>query len=109
MAEDFGTDLCWNNETTLGTVTGDDNLKQSIINRLNTTYDELNWIYADYGCNYRDYLGLKANETTMEFIKNSIKQSLEEEPRIEDYELDISNKGDGVSETDRSTYPFPEK
>jgi phage baseplate assembly protein W len=97
MAEDFGTDLCWNSsETTLGTVTGEDNLKQSIINRLNTRYEELNWVYANYGCNYRDYLGLKNNDTTLEFIKNSIKQSLEEETRIETYDLELSYIGDGV-------------
>ena len=97
MAEDFGTDLCWNSsETTLGTVTGDENVTQSIINRLNTRYEELNWIYGDYGCNYRDYLGLKNNNTTLEFIKNSIKQALSEEPRIEDYDLNLSYAGNGV-------------
>ena len=97
MAEDFGTDLCWNSsETRLGTVTGDDNIKQSIINRLNTRYEELNWVYSDYGCNYRDYLGLKNNDTTLEFIKNSIKQALEEESRIESYDLELFYMGNGV-------------
>ena len=97
MAEDFGTDLCWNSsETTLGTVTGDNNIKQSVINRLNTRYEELNWVYRDYGCNYRDYLGLKNNDTSLEFIKNSIKQSLSEESRIENYDLELSYLGNGV-------------
>lgn len=97
MAEDFGTDLCWNSsETTLGTVTGDNNIKQSVINRLNTRYEELNWVYNDYGCNYRDYLGLKNNDTSLEFIKNSIKQSLSEESRIENYDLELSYLGNGV-------------
>jgi phage baseplate assembly protein W len=97
MADDFGTDLSWNtSETSLGTVTGKDNLQQSVINRLNTTYDELNWVYGNYGCNYRDYLGLKSNKTTLEFIKNSIKQSLEEDDRIGDYSLELSYIGDGV-------------
>ena len=91
---DFGTDLSWNkNDTVLETVTGEENLIQSVINRLNTTYTELGWIYNAYGCNYRNYLGLKKNDTTLEFIKNSIKQSLEEENRITNYDLELSYIG----------------
>lgn len=93
---DFGTDLSWNkSDNSLGTVTGEENLLQSITNRLNTTYEEFGWVYNDYGCNYRDYLGLQSNETNLEFIKNSIKQSLEEESRINDYDLELSYIGDG--------------
>lgn len=93
---DFGTDISWNQSNTkLGTVTGEENLLQSIINRLNTSYEEFAWVYEGYGCNYRDYLGLKSNETNLEFIKNSIKQSIEEEERIEDYDLELSYIGDG--------------
>lgn len=94
--DDFGTDLCWNSTVDkLETVTGDDNLTQSIRNRLSTTYDELGWIYEDYGCNYRDYLGLKTDDESLEFIKNSIQQSLEEDDRIGEFELDVSYQGDG--------------
>lgn len=97
MADDFGTDICWNNNTNdLGTVTGEDNLKQSIVNRLTTTYEELGWVYTDYGCNYRDYLGLKTNDESLEFVKNSIKESLEKDDRIESFDLDLSYLGDGV-------------
>lgn len=88
---DFGTDLNWNgSETELKTVTGDDNIIQSVKNRLNTDYDELNWIYNNYGCNYKQFLGDRATDTTLEFIKNSIKQSLDEEERIDDYDLELS-------------------
>ena len=88
---DFGTDLNWNgSETELTTVTGDENIIQSITNRLNTNYDELNWIYNNYGCNYKQFLGDRATDTTLEFIKNSIKQSLDEEERINGYDLELS-------------------
>lgn len=88
---DFGTDLNWNgSETELTTVTGDENIIQSIQNRLNTDYDELNWIYNNYGCNYKQFLGDRATNTTLEFIKNSIKQSLDEEERIDSYDLELS-------------------
>lgn len=88
---DFGTDLNWNgSETELTTVTGDANIIQSVKNRLNTDYGELNWIYSNYGCNYRQFLGVKATDTTLEFIKNSIKKSLDEEERINGYDLELS-------------------
>lgn len=88
---DFGTDLNWNgSETELTTVTGDENIIQSVKNRLNTNYDELNWIYNNYGCNYKQFLGDRATDTTLEFIKNSIKQSLDEEERINGYDLELS-------------------
>ena len=49
-SDDFGTDISWTASTTeLGTVTGKDNMRQSIQNRISTTYDELNWVYTDYG------------------------------------------------------------
>lgn len=88
---DFGTDLNWNgSDNELTTVTGDDNIIQSVKNRLNTDYDELNWIYNNYGCNYKQFLGDRATDTTLEFIKNSIKQSLDEEERIDSYDLELS-------------------
>lgn len=88
---DFGTDLNWNgSETELTTVTGDENILQSVKNRLNTNYEELNWIYNNYGCNYRQFLGVKVTDTALEFIKNSIKKSLDEEERIDSYDLELS-------------------
>lgn len=98
MAEDdFGTDISWNASTTeLGTVTGEENMIQSIKNRLQTSYDELDWVYEDYGCNYRDYLGLKSDDESLEFVKNSIKDSLEADDRIGGFDLELSYVGDGV-------------
>lgn len=88
---DFGTDINWTgNKTELTTVTSDENILQSVKNRLNTNYDELNWIYNHYGCNYKQFLGDRATDTTLEFIKNSIKQSLDEEKRIDNYDLELS-------------------
>ena len=93
---DYGTDLIWTNEPVLSTVKNDDNTLQHIRNRLQTSYDELNWIYDSYGCNYRNYLGMKFNDEYMEFIKNSISQSLQEDEQIMDFDLSLSYLGDGV-------------
>lgn len=92
---DYGTDIEWTNNTTLNTVTGDDNTIQHIINRIQTEYTELDWIYDSYGCNYRQYLGFKSNNEALELIKNCIKQSLKEDDLIEDYDLELSYIGDG--------------
>jgi len=93
---DYGTDLTWTNDTTLQTVSDTDNVEQHIRNRLTTNYEELGWVYESYGCNYRQYLGMKVNDESLEFIKNSISQSLEEDENIEDYDLSLSYLGDGV-------------
>ena len=93
---DFGTDLSWNkSSTSLEVVTDDENIIQSVTNRLNTTTDELAWLYTNYGCNYYEYLGLKKNNTSLEFIKNSIKQALDNDERITSYDLELSYIGDG--------------
>ena len=93
---DYGTDLTWTNEPVLSTVKNDDNTLQHIRNRLQTSYDELNWIYDSYGCNYRNYLGSKTKDEQLEFIKNSIGQSLKEDEGIDEFDLSLSYLGDGV-------------
>lgn len=93
---DYGVDLQWTNNPNLTTVKDEDNLLQHIKNRLQTDYEELNWIYDSYGCNYRQYLGLKINEESLEFIKNSITQSLQEDENITDFDLSLSYIGNGV-------------
>lgn len=89
---DYGTDIEWTTDTTLQTVTGPDNTAQHIINRINTVYEELDYIYDTYGCNYTDYMGRKSDDTVLELIKNSITQSLKEDSLIDDFDLSLSYK-----------------
>ena len=93
---DYGVDLTWNNSITLETVEDEENVLQHIRNRLTTVYTELNWIYNNYGCNYRQYLGMKVDNESLEFIKNSITQSLNEDDNINEFDLSLSYLGDGV-------------
>lgn len=93
---DYGTDLKWSDNPILTTVENNDNVLQHIRNRLQTEYTELNWIYQNYGCNYRQYLGSKVNNESLEFIKNSITQTLKEDKLIEEFDLSLSYIGDGV-------------
>lgn len=93
--EEFGTDISWellNNDVAV--VSDEKNLMQSLSNRLNTAFDELDYIYESYGCNFQDFLGAKKNDTTLEFIKNSIAESLHNEPRVVLLNLDLSYSDD---------------
>ena len=93
--EEFGTDISWelsNND--VATVSDEKNLLQAIANRLNTNFDELDWVYENYGCNFQDFLGYKKNDTTFEFVKNSITESLEHEPRVTLLNLELSYQND---------------
>lgn len=76
----------------LATVSDADDIIQSIDNRLLTRYDELNWIYDNYGCNFRRFLGDLNNETTLEFVKNSIKDSLKQDDRYTVNTIDFEQK-----------------
>ena len=69
-----------------------DDIIQAIINRLNTDTDELDYLYDNYGCNLRQFLGLPANDTTLELVKNSITDALKYDPRIELVDLTLSYK-----------------
>lgn len=89
---DYGTDLEWTTDLTLQTVSGADNTAQHIINRINTVYEELNYIYDTYGCSYTGYMGRKSDDTVLELIKNSITQSLKEDSLIGDFDLSLSYK-----------------
>ena len=90
---DYGVDLHWSNNPNLTTVKDEDNVLQHIKNRLQTSYEELNWVYDNYGCNYRQYLGSKTNDEQLEFIKNSVTQSLQEDENISDFDLSLSYIG----------------
>lgn len=93
---DYGVDLHWSNNPNLTTVKDEDNVLQHIKNRLQTSYEELNWVYDNYGCNYRQYLGSKTNDEQLEFIKNSVTQSLQEDENISDFDLSLSYIGNGA-------------
>ena len=49
-------------------VEGQDDMIQAIVNRLNTDTDELDYLYDNYGCNLKQFLGLPANDTTLELV-----------------------------------------
>jgi hypothetical protein len=82
-----------------------DNLVQAVVNRLNTELDELDWFYYDYGSILTGFLGWKANDTTLGFIKSEISNVLQEEPRLVNYDIRLEYTGNGGVRIDLDLYP----
>ena len=71
-------------------VNGNDNVIQSIANRLNTKLNSLNIYYENYGSYVHSFFGWKSNEETLNFMKIEIVNALEQDPRLENVEVDLS-------------------
>ena len=90
-------DLKWDyNNGDVAVVSDKDDIAQAILNRLNTDTDELDYLYDDYGCNLRQYLGLPATDTTLEMVKNTISDTLSRDERLTLLDLTLSYKTGGV-------------
>ena len=56
---------------------------------MNTDTNELDFLYSDYGCNLKQFLGLKKSNTTVELIKNTIVDTLERDKRLNLINIDV--------------------
>ena len=83
----------------------DDNLRQAIVNRLNTELNELDWFYYDYGSILTGFLGWKATDTTLGFIKSEITKVLSEEVRLTGFSVNVEYTGDGKVRIDLQLHP----
>lgn len=73
-----------------------DNMIQSVINRLNTNTDELDYLYENYGCDLKQYLGLPTTATTLELVKNAITDVLNQDSRLDILDLELSYKDEST-------------
>ena len=90
---ELGTDLNCNwefKDGDLQLVENKANLKQSILNRLNCSYDSLDLFYYEYGSVLSNFLGWKHNDETLEFIRLEIEDTLNQEPRLTDFDVEVS-------------------
>ena len=106
---DLGVDL--NSEFTfangdIALVSYQDNLVQSIVNRLNTELNELDLFYEDYGSIITSFLGWKANDETISFMNSELNKVLNEEPRLTGFEFNINYTGEGNIRIDLTLYPI---
>ena len=90
---ELGTDLNSNwefKDGDLQLVENKTNIKQSILNRLNCDYDSLDLFYYEYGSVLSNFLGWKHNDETVEFIRLEIEDTLNQEPRLTDFDVEVS-------------------
>lgn len=95
---ELGTDLksSWQfKDGDLQLVENKDNLIQSILNRLNCEYDGLDLFYSEYGSVLSNFLGWKHDDETLEFIRLEIEDTLDQEPRLSDFSVEVSYNGFG--------------
>ena len=82
---DYGTDIdsSWSfQDGDIKLTSNNENLQQSISNRLNTIQDALDLFYDDYGSYLLNYLGWRRTEQTLEFVRLEIEQCLNKDSRI---------------------------
>ena len=77
----------------------EDNLIQSITNRLNTKLESMNSYYDTYGTVLREYLGERKTDRTLDFLEMEVERTLKQDPRLQDIEVsaEYSSKGVNIS------------
>lgn len=97
---DIGTDIKSDWEFTddgdLLIITGEDNLKQSVLNRFSIYDGTFRWFYAEYGSVLSNYFGFRKDNTTLEFMKIELERVLLQDPRIQGFDLQLSYVETGV-------------
>lgn len=101
---DIGTDINGNWELTengdLRLISQEDNMVQSITNRLSCTLNNLKVYYNEYGSLLFGFIGWKQNYTTLEFMKIEIGNRLMQDPRISGYTISLDYNGNGEVDID---------
>lgn len=80
----------------LKTITDKENLVQAITNRLNTTQGTFDLFYNEYGGILHQYHNWKANEITLKFMEIDIRNILNQDPRLKNYDLTLKYNSEGA-------------
>ena len=99
--DDIGTDIksSWslNEHGDLEIVSDEQNMVQSIVNRFNCWLNAFDLYYLEYGSILQSFLGWRRIEETLGFMKIEIENTLNQDPRIIDYDLNLEfNDSGGV-------------
>ena len=93
VISDLGTDInsSWEfKDGDLNTVSDKKNLIQATRNRLNNVLDSLDDFYIEYGSILWRFMGWKSEDTTLKFMDIEIQNCLNQDPRLTDYNLELS-------------------
>ena len=97
LGTDFNSDYNFKDGDIL-LVSEEDDIIQSVTNRLNTRLGSMDAFYNQYGSYLRTYLGSKRNDTLLRFIQVEINTVLRQDPRLQDatVECEYGNKGEVI-------------
>ena len=101
--EDIGTDIksSWElKDGDLVLVNDEENIVQSIINRLNCWLNSMDLFYLEYGSVLSSFLGWKRIDETLGFLKIEIENTLNQDPRLRDYDLSLDYDDNGAVKID---------
>ena len=73
-----------------------ENICQTIQNRLNTIYDSLSLYYGEYGSFLMKFLGWKKDDETLKFMEMEILNTLSQDPRLQNIDVDLYYGKDGI-------------
>lgn len=95
---EFGTDFNSNytfKDGDLKLVSDKQNIKQAIINRLNTHEDWYELFYNTYGGFLHSFHGWKRLQDTLDFLKIEIINILSQDPRFSDFDVELEFNDSG--------------
>lgn len=98
---DIGTDInsSWSFDEfgDLKLVNNTDNIVQAITNRLNCLKGNMDLYYIEYGSILQNFIGWRKENDTLDFIKIEVESCLQQDPRLVDYDVELSfNSVDNV-------------
>ena len=89
LGTDFESSWAFDNGD-LKLVSNEENLVQSICNRLTSPEDSFDLYYGNYGSVLEQFLGWRRRQETLDFMKIEVSNCLNQDPRIQDYNVDLS-------------------
>ena len=95
LCTDFNSDWEFKNGD-LVLVSDKDNLVQATRNRLNCSVGSMDAFYFEYGSLLHTFLGWRKEEITLRFLRIELERTLKQDPRYQNFELDLEYDKDGV-------------
>lgn len=89
LGTDIKMDWTFNENGDLNLVSNEENLVQSICNRLSCPEGSFDLYYGVYGSVFERFLGWRKRQETLEFMKIEIGNCLDQDPRIQDYDVEL--------------------
>lgn len=108
IGTDINSDWSFNENGDLNIVTDNDNIVQSIKNRLSCYLPNLKIYYGFYGGFLSEYFGRRRTEETLKFMKIEVDTILSQEGRIKNVTTDLYYAKDGSVRIDL-TYSIKEE